>query len=109
MALSSGVLPVSEATPPIAIRVSAEEKEKIDLIAKLSGRSKRSLFQEALLGIAHSKIDELKNAQNEGYEEGFQAAKEKYEIWYFCSKCGEQMTMYPDDKDHKKMSGYMKV
>jgi len=98
--------------PTISIRVTEEEKGKIDEMARLSGKSKASLVREALLGVVDSRVDELENAQNEGceegYDEGFKKARKKYEVWFYCSVCGKKITIFPNSESHKEMVGYMK-
>ena len=43
----------------------------------------------------------------DAFKEGFKTGKEKYEITYPCSVCGEMTTMYPNQNDHKAMKEYM--
>ncbi|MFH0749204.1 MAG: hypothetical protein V1915_04750 [Candidatus Bathyarchaeota archaeon] len=39
--------------------------------------------------------------QKTGYEAGYKAAKAQYEIWYYCSVCGEKITINHDSNVHK--------
>jgi hypothetical protein len=44
----------------------------------------------------------------EGFEKGYNQAREEFEITYPCSVCGKQMNMKPGGKDHIAMIGYKK-
>jgi hypothetical protein len=42
------------------------------------------------------------------YDRGWDAAEEEFSIWYYCNVCGERMTMFPNDNDHKALIEYMR-
>ena len=61
-------------------------------------------FVKQSLGLIQPDIDEIKQ---EAYNEGYDEAKEDYQIWYFCAVCGDQIDMSPNGNDHEAMIGYM--
>ena len=44
-----------------------------------------------------------KRGQDEGFDDGYNRAREKFEITYPCSVCGKPMTMKPSSQSHKEM------
>ena len=48
------------------------------------------------------------NGRKRGQDDGYNRAREEFEITYPCSVCGKPMNMEPGDKDHIAMRGYMK-
>ena len=49
-----------------------------------------------------------KRGQDEGFENGYNQAREEFEITYPCRACGKPMTMKPSSQSHKEMVDYMK-
>jgi len=57
-----------------------------------------------LLQLKIPRIDKIKQrAQQKGYE---QAVKD-WQIWYFCSVCGERIDVEPNGEAHKAIMRYM--
>ena len=49
----------------------------------------------------------IEKVLKEGYDEGVKQTKSRFEITYPCAVCGEMMTMYPNQDDHKAMQELM--
>ena len=49
-----------------------------------------------------------KRGQDEGFENGYNQAREEFEITYLCSVCGRPIDMKPGGEGHKAMVTYMK-
>ena len=49
-----------------------------------------------------------KRGQDEGFENGYNQAREEFEITYPCRACGKRMTVKPSSQSHKEMVDYMK-
>ena len=49
-----------------------------------------------------------KTIQEKAYREGFEDAKNQFEIWYYCNTCSEKTVVKQNDNDHKAMIGYMR-
>ena len=69
-------------------------------------------FVKDALGRLEIKLSDIEKAKDEGYSQGYNKgynkAKKEYQIWYYCSVCGERLNMNPNDEDHKKMIQYMR-
>ena len=44
-----------------------------------------------------------KRGQDEGFENGYNQAREEFEITYPCRACGKRMTVKPSSQSHKEM------
>ena len=54
-------------------------------------------------------LEKIKNkAWKEGYSKGVVKEMNRWQIWYFCSACGQIMYMLPNRNDHRAMIVYMK-
>ena len=76
-----------KANPAVTVRVSAELREKL---AELKEVHKLSLGDVLRIGVEKAKPDldfAFKRGAGEAYEEGYQEAKEEYEVAYVCSLC----------------------
>ena len=60
------------------------------------------------LGLLQPRMPDIKKIKDRARDEGYNQAKEEYQLWYFCSVCRERIDMKPDSDDHKAMIGYIK-
>lgn len=91
--------------PVISFRVTQEELERIEEIARLSGKSVGVMVREQL-GI-YAKDARDKSVYQQGYNEGFAEASEQFRIWYHCCICGEKLWLAPDSNAHEAMMELM--
>ena len=84
-------LKYEKTNPAVTVRVSAELREKL---AELKEVHALSLGDVLRIGVEKAKPDldsAFERGEFEGYEQGFdegyEGAKEEYEITYWCSKC----------------------
>ncbi len=97
-----------ESHPTVSCRLSRDTytllKQRLE---DLGGVSFADFVKDAL-GLLELKIPNIEEIKEKAYDEGYDQATEDYQIWYFCSICGERMVMSPNDDDHKAMIGYMR-
>ena len=86
--------------PVISFRVSQEEHDQFKNLLAKKGQSQREFFKEAI-GIQEPKYEKA-------YNNGFEEAKQKFRIWYYCNVCGEKIWIKPNGDNHKAMIEYMK-
>ena len=94
--------------PTVSFRVSQEELGEIREMAKQEGKTIGDLVREALNKDVKNKKSRYRAGYTTGHNAGYRKAKKEYEIWYYCSICGERMSMQPNDNDHKAMIEMMK-
>ena len=65
-------------------------------------------FVKDSLGLLQLKIPATEEIRERARDEGYNQAKEEYQIWYYCAVCGKRIDMEPNTDAHKAMIGYMK-
>lgn len=106
--------------PTITLRMKKYEKEKIQDMAKKTGKSISMLIRMALLNLEKDfsaaitkakddgKEEGIKignqNSQNEGYTKG----KNDWAIWCYCWKCIKPLYIIPNSNDHQRIIDEMK-
>jgi len=93
-----------ENNPTITFRVTKEEKELIERIAKLSKRSVSTLVRMKLLDLEK----EITLIYNQLKADADQKAKEKYALSYPCPICGSMIIIRPNSKSHNEIKQYLK-
>ena len=88
--------------PTIGCVLTTELKQILD---KWRGNLSYGAFIKKLLTETASAYDE---GYSSGHEKGLKEGKEKYRIWFYCSICGEPMTIFPNEDCHKEVIQYLK-
>jgi len=96
-----------EKNPIVNFRMKKEDKEKLDKMKELSGKSYADLVGVALLGLEKDFSKAYEKARNEGYKKGFADAKKTYRIWFYCDICGDDIEVEPNSDAHKAIIVYM--
>ena len=97
--------------PTVSCRL---DKETFDLLKQrlevLGGVSVAGFVKDALgrLQLKMPKPVDTERVRREAKEEGYSRARELFRIWYYCSVCGKEVNVDPNDNAHKAMRGYMK-
>ena len=98
--------------PTITVRMKLHEKEKIEEMAKKTGKRISTLIRIALLNlekdfsatIIKSKDDGKLEGEIIGYQkgraEGYKNGRYEWAIWYTYPKCGKPLFIKPNSKDH---------
>jgi hypothetical protein len=101
--------------PTITFRMKIHEKEKIQGMARRSGKSISKLVRMALLGLENDysiacqkSFDEgkekgIEEGREKGYKEGRQKGTNEWAIWCLCSKCKNRMYIQPNSYLHKEV------
>ena len=92
--------------PVLSCRLS---KVDYDLLKQRLEKLKISFatFVKDALGRLEIKMSDIEEARDEGYSQGYNQAKEEYQIWYYCYFCREQISIDPNSKSHKAILRYM--
>ena len=90
--------------PTVSFRLSKDVYDLLKQRLNDLGVSAVDFIKESL-GLLHTDIEEVKQAS---WDRGYDQAIEDYQIWYFCSVCGERIDMSPNSESHKAIIGYMK-
>ena len=65
-------------------------------------------FVKDALGLLELKIPSTEEVESQRFGEGYVAAVEATEIWYYCNSCRERINVSPNSDAHKAIIGYMK-
>src|SRR3979490_2905373 len=74
--------------PTFSFRVEKQLKDQLDAYLKEHGISGAEFVREAL-GVREREIADLDRATNEACEAVYEAAKDRYEVRFRCSACGQ--------------------
>jgi hypothetical protein len=91
--------------PTVSARISKNEHQKLKQYLDDREISLAEFIRESL-EIQKPKIEAIWEA---GREQGYSQAKNEFEIWYFCHRCSEPITILPNSKSHKALIEYMFV
>ena len=90
--------------PSVGVRLPRKEYDRVRKTAERQRKSVSEVIRDALL--RHVRSDH--RSWEIGYERGCEEAKRKYRIWFYCSRCGEEITILPEDKGHKEIINFMR-
>ena len=100
-----------KSNPAITVRVSSEMREKL---AELKEVHDLSLGDVLRIGLEKAKPDidaAFERGEFEGYEkgfdEGYEGAKEDYEVTYWCSECRQRHMSITTDKEKEAAAKLM--
>jgi CRISPR/Cas system-associated protein Cas10 (large subunit of type III CRISPR-Cas system) len=93
--------------PTVSFRLSQKDHQKVKEIAVRRGCPISTIFKEALHLVA-KEYKEYKQGYNAGYEKGNNKATDEWQIWYYCSVCGEPIDFSPNSNSHEALIEYMK-
>jgi hypothetical protein len=65
-------------------------------------------FVKDSLGLLQLKMPATEEIRKRARGEGYNQAKEEYQIWYYCAVCGKRIDMEPNTESHKAMIRFMK-
>jgi hypothetical protein len=89
--------------PTVSARISRDEYQKLKQYLDNRVISFADFVRESL-EIQKPDIGAIWEA---GRQAGYSQAKSEFEIWYFCHRCSEPITMLPNSKSHKALIEYM--
>ena len=95
-----------ERNPVLSFRVTHEELARIKEIAELAGKPVGTMVREQL-GL-YAKNARYKSVYSQGRSEGYQDARERFEVWYYCNVCGKPITIVPNSDGHKAVIELMR-
>jgi len=90
-----------EKHPSISVRLTKELKELLD--SYRGGLSYAKAIRKLLTESADLMKERIK-----AREEGYNAGRSEYRIWYYCNVCGEEITIYPNSNSHKAVINYLR-
>lgn len=79
--------------PVLSVRITKEERDKIDDMIGRSGMNQAQFIRQAL----HLESEKSNKVYDRGHEDGYREAKTKYSIRIRCSVCGETMIVTKDE------------
>lgn len=98
--------------PAITCRVKKEEKEKIDRIVELTGKSISQLFRETLFYAEKEYSEVYDKGYSEGYDHGYnngnKQGKIDWQIMIPCNCCDGDLFLKPNSAEHKFIKDYLK-
>ena len=65
-------------------------------------------FVKDSLGLLQLKMPATEEIRERARDEGYNQAKGKYQIWYYCAVCGKRVDVGPNSDSHKAIIGFMK-
>jgi predicted transcriptional regulator len=93
--------------PVVSFRLKKEEKEKLDKIADLEGKTPGQYVRDFLNGLVEKREKE-KEIYDNGFKNGYEKGKKDWQIWYPCNVCGQPIFIKPRSESHKDLARYMK-
>ena len=93
--------------PVLSFRVTHEELARINELAELAGKPVGTMVREQL-GL-YVKKARYKAMYSQGRSEGYGDARERFEVWYYCSVCCEPITIEPNSDAHTAMIELMRA
>ncbi len=98
--------------PTVSCRLSKDTYDLLKQRLEDLGEVSFADFVKDSLGVLQLKIPDTKEikkkARSAGNSQGYNKAKNEYEIWYYCNVCGGQITIKPNEGAHKEIIGYLK-
>jgi flagellar biosynthesis/type III secretory pathway protein FliH len=79
---------------------SGSEKFKRDVMDQARKLHNSELMKQINSARATIRAQSYNDGHQAGYKKGYDSAKAKYEIWYFCDVCNGRLTVSPNDGDH---------
>lgn len=94
--------------PTVSCRLSRDEyallKQRLEDLGGISFAD----FVKDSLGLLQLKMPATEEIRERARDEGYNQAKEEYQIWYYCAVCGKRIDVGPNSDSHKAMIGHMK-
>ena len=94
--------------PTVSCRLSRDEyallKQRLEDLGGISFAG----FVKDSLGLLQLKMPATEEIRKRARGEGYNQAKEEYQIWYYCAVCGKRIDMEPNTESHKAMIRFMK-
>ena len=105
--------------PVVSFRLPAEEKQRLEDIAREKGMTLSQLFksyydkikatdEELREELRKKNETELKKEYDRGYEEGYKKAEEDWKIDFECSICFKKMYIRPNTKIHYAIKDFLR-
>lgn len=99
--------------PTITIRMKLYDKEKIDKMAKRTGKSVSMLIKMVLLNQEKDFTKAINQAYNEGLNvgdtQGCERGKKDWAIQYPCNICSNSLYVIPNSECHKAIIEFLKA
>jgi len=93
-----------ENNPAITFRLKKLEKDKIDKLVDRTGKSISELIRMSLFDPDKGIFEIF----HHGVHEGLDIAAEQANIYFFCSVCGEKITILANSKVHQAIIQFLK-
>jgi hypothetical protein len=94
--------------PTVSCRLSRDEYALLKQRLEDLGGVSFAEFVKDSLGLLQLKMPATEEIRERARDEGYNQAKEEYQIWYYCAVCGKRIDMEPNSDSHKAMIGFMK-
>ena len=97
-----------ESHPTVSCRLDKDTHDLLQQRLEDLGGISFADFVKDSLGLLELKMPDIEEIKEAAYDEVYGDAKERYQIWYFCSVCGKRIDVPPNSDSHKAMIGFMK-
>ena len=89
--------------PAITFRMKEDEKIKIKMMAKRSGKSVSELVRMALLDLEKDFTEFYEKVSSERHTRGYVEGMNKNAIWVYCYRCQKSLYIDPNSENHRKI------
>ena len=94
--------------PTMSCRLDKDTHDLLKQCLEDLGGVSFAVFVKDALGIQQTKMPDIEEIKEQAYNEGYDKATEKCQIWYYCAVCGKRIDVEPNSDSHKAIIGYMR-